>query len=164
MSLGATFLDTHALGDLVHQLARRIVLAWPKRHAAKRLARAAGVSNRTAEAWLAGLHDPSTDAALALIARDPSALAALRADLELIAKAAHATRRAEEILTHAAVGGHSIRGGLAVGTDPILAGPADGDVWDAHGGGRIGADRRRLEIEGAPVVQAARKRRVIDGV
>lgn len=134
--------DTHAFGDLLHQMARRIIQRWRGPHAAKRLARAAGVSARTPEGWLAGTHEPSLEAALALIARDPQALAELRAALELMARGADAARQAREALAHA-----------TAQDGPILDGPGDGAGGVAADLHRRGLDPRRANLERAAVVR-----------
>lgn len=149
----AGVIDTHVIGDLIQQIARRMIRRWHGPHAAKRLARAAGVSARTPEGWLAGSHTPSTEAALALIARDPQALAELRADLELTARGADAARLAREALAHATASDGS-----------ILDGPGDGAGGASAAPDRRGLDRRRADLERAAVVRFVQTREVSDGV
>jgi hypothetical protein len=91
--MSATTHDTHMRGAVTAELLRD---AFPE-HAAKHAARAADVSHRTTEAWVAGRREPSASVLIRAIAEDTrleAALSRLVADLRARRDAVRAERLA----------------------------------------------------------------------
>lgn len=65
-----------------------------ERHAAKRLARAADVSDRTAESWLCGRNMPAAEPLLRLLVTHPDLQQQINEDIALLRRAGAAASRA----------------------------------------------------------------------